>query len=76
MGKIGDTYQAYCNMFKSCTMATHHGGSGCPLNRDIEVDSKAQDTDDVTSTQIKAEGPAHFEDPKYDNPTKLTNLTR
>ena len=26
-GKIGDTYQAYCHMYKTHTMATHHGGS-------------------------------------------------
>ena len=36
-GKIGDTYHAYCNTYKIHTMATHHGGSGKPLDRDIDV---------------------------------------
>ena len=27
-GKLGDTYQAYCNTTKTHAMATHHGGSG------------------------------------------------
>ena len=36
-GKIGDTYQAYCNTYKTHTMATHNGGLGQPLDRDIDV---------------------------------------
>ena len=34
--KLGDMYQAYCNTYKAhVTMATHHGGTGQPLDRDI-----------------------------------------
>ena len=29
--KLGDTYQAYCNTYKTHTMATHHGGSEQPF---------------------------------------------
>ena len=35
-GKIGDTYQAYCNTYKMHTMATHHGCIGHPLDSDID----------------------------------------
>ena len=52
-GKIGDTYQAYYKTFKTHAMATHHGGSGQPLDRDIDVTrgaNKATDTD-VEDTQ-------------------------
>ena len=34
-GKIGDTCQAYCNTYKMHTMATHHRGIGCPLDKDM-----------------------------------------
>ena len=30
-GKIGDTYHAYCNTYKTYAMATCHGGSGKPF---------------------------------------------
>ena len=29
-GKIGDTYQAYCNTYKTHAMATHHGAQETP----------------------------------------------
>ena len=32
--KLGDTCQAYYNTYKTHTMATHHGGTGQPLDRD------------------------------------------
>ena len=47
-GKLGDTYQACCNTYKTHAMATHHGGSGQPLVRDIDVTREANkdaDTD-------------------------------
>ena len=31
--RIGDTYKAYCNTYKTHAMATHHGGLGQPLDR-------------------------------------------
>ena len=48
-GKIGDTYQAYCHPYKTHTLATHHGGSGHPLGRDINA-HKAADTE-IEQTQ-------------------------
>ena len=36
-GKIGDTYQAYCNTYETCTMATHNGCSGQHPDRDINA---------------------------------------
>ena len=47
-GEIRDTYQAYCNTHKTHAMATDHGGSGQPLDRDIDATReahKATDTD-------------------------------
>ena len=35
--KIGDRYQEYCTMYKMHAMATHHGGAGCPVDRDINL---------------------------------------
>ena len=37
LGKIGDRYQAYCTTYKIHTMATHHGGAGHPVDRDIDL---------------------------------------
>ena len=39
-GKIGDTYQAYCHMYKTHTISTHHVGSGQPSDRDINAHKK------------------------------------
>ena len=47
-GKIGGTYQAYCNTYKMHAMTIHHGGLGQPLDRNIDVTReahKAADTD-------------------------------
>ena len=35
--KIGDTDQAYCHTYKILVIATCHGGSGQPLDRDINA---------------------------------------
>ena len=37
LGKIGDRYQAYCTTYKMYTMATHHEGAGCPMNRVLDI---------------------------------------
>ena len=34
LNSLGDTYQAYWNTYKTHAMATHHRGSGQPLDRD------------------------------------------
>ena len=73
-GKIGDTYQAYCNTYKMHTMATHHGGLGQPLNRDIDVSREAHK---VTDTDVEdTQDFHHFEDLEHNNPARLTAITR
>ena len=67
-------------------MATHHGGSGSPLDRDIDMTRETQKTTDINiedtqdfNTAVTLNEPEeidHFEDLKYNHPTKLTALTR
>ena len=45
--KMGDTYQAYCNTYKTHAMAIHHGGLGQPLDRDIYVTREAHEAADT-----------------------------
>ena len=78
-GKIGDTYQAYCNTYKTHTVATHHRGSGNPLDRDIVMNREYQTAihSDVEVTQdfhpIETD---HFADLEHNNPARLTAITR
>ena len=39
-GKIGDTYQSYCNSYKTHAMVTWHGGIGHPLDRDVDLNKE------------------------------------
>ena len=58
LGKIRDRYQAYCTTYKMHTMATHHGGTGCLLDRSLDIltedpehayiDSESTHSSDVT----------------------------
>ena len=78
-GKLGDTYQAYCNTYKTHTMATCHGGSGQPLDREIDVTGEGHETThtDIENTQdIHPVDAHHFEDLQHNNLMKLTALTR
>ena len=34
LNKLGDSYQTYVNMHKAHMMATHHGGTGQPSEKD------------------------------------------
>ena len=43
--KLGDTYQAYCNTYKTHTMATCNGGPGQPLDRDATPNGPDTDVD-------------------------------
>ena len=45
LNRLGDIYQAYCNIYKMHAMATHHGGSGQPLHRDVTLNGKDTDVD-------------------------------
>ena len=78
-GKIGDTYQTYFNTCKTHAMTTNHGGSGSPLDGDIDVTTETHKTTDTNiedTWDFNTGETVHFEDFKYNNPTKLTVLTR
>ena len=78
-GKIGDTFQAYCNTYKTHTMATHHGGSENPLDRDTDMTRETQTTVDTDVEDTQDFHPVetdHSEDLEHNNPAKLTALTR
>ena len=70
----GDTYQAYCNTYKTHAMATHHGGSGQPLDRDITPTGK--DTDVNILHDYHHEDTDDFKNIEQENDTNLAALTR
>ena len=77
-GKIGDTYQAYCNTYKTHAMATYHGGSGNSLDGDIDMTRgthKTAETDIENAQDFCPVETDHFEDLNHKNPRKLTALT-
>ena len=86
LGKIGDTYQAYCNTYKMHAMATCHRGTGCPLNSDIDlnredltpmyIDNDHMHSFNVTVALHKPRETAHPKDPEYNNDAQLMALTR
>ena len=67
-------------------MATHHRGTECPLNRDIDLNRENPETTDteIESTHdfdpmvalTKPEEAGHPKDPEYNNHAKLMTLTR
>ena len=60
-------------------MATCHRGSGSPLDRDIDMTRETQTTTDTNVEDTQAFHPVetdHCEDPEYNNPAKLTAVTR
>ena len=65
--KLGDTYQAYCNTYKTHTMATHHGGAGQPLDRDATPNGK--DTDATILHNYHHEDMDNFENIEQENHT-------
>ena len=85
-GKIGDTYQSYCNTYKMHPMATCHGGIGHPLDRDITLnkenpengESEIENTHDfdVTIALHESEETGHPKGPEHNTYTKLATLTR
>ena len=71
--KLRDTYQAYCNAYKTHAMATHHGGTGQPLDRDANPNGK--DTNVDTQNNYHNEDTGNFEPIGQENDTNLANLT-
>ena len=60
-------------------MATHHGGLGQPLDRDIDITGevhKTVDTDIENTQDFHPVNTDHFEDLQHNNPAYLTALTR
>ena len=60
-------------------MATFHGGTGQPLDRDTDIAREEQlvvDTDVEVQQDFYPDDTAHFEDVEHTNPTRLTVITR
>ena len=60
-------------------MATHHGGLGQSLDRDIDVTREVYenaDTDIENTQDFHPVNTDHFKDLQHNNPTNLTALTR
>ena len=74
-GKIGDTYQVYCHTYKTHTMAIHHGGSGQPLDRDINA-HKTTYTEIEHGKEIHHVNTNDFEESEPNTPARLTTITR
>ena len=84
--KIGDKYKAYCTTYKTHTMASHHGGTGHPLDRGIDVNAEDSEPTDIenesthTSNATVALGAPEAEgdskNPVYSNHDKLMALMR
>ena len=83
-----DKYQAYCTLYKTHTMGTHHRGTGCPLDRDINLhiedseitgpdnDNESTSGSDATVVLGRPEAEGHPDDSIYSNQTKLMALMR
>ena len=57
--------------YKTHAMATHHGGSGQPLDRDTDTTREEQlivDTDVEVQQDLHPEDTDHFEDVEHTNP--------
>ena len=79
LGRIGDTYEVYCNTYKTHTMATDHGGSGQPMDRDTDMTTEEQpvvDTNVEVQQDFHPEDIAQFEVIEHNNPTRLISITR
>ena len=46
LNKLGNPYQTYVNTYKTHMMATHHRGTGQPLERDPNPQEQDTDTPD------------------------------
>ena len=79
LGRLGDTYQAYCKTYKTHAMATHHGGSGQSLDRVTDMPREEQpvmDTDVELQQDFHPEDTVKFENLDYNNPNRLHAITR
>ena len=72
LNKLGDSYQTYVNTYKNHAMATHHGGAGEPLDKDLTPHEHGPDApSDYNHEDIHT-----FENVEQENHTTLKALTR
>ena len=86
LGKIGDRYQAYCTTYKMHAMATHHGGTGYPLDRGMDIlredpehaniNNESTHNSEDTVALGGPEAVGHPQDLVCGNQDKLTSLMR
>ena len=86
--KIGDRYQTYCAAYKMHAMATHQGGAGHPIDRDINLhiedtettgldnDNESTSGSDITIALGGPEAEGHPDDLIPNNQAKLTAIIR
>ena len=74
LNQLQDTYQAYCNTYKTHPMATHHGGTGHSLDREATLNGK--DTDANILHNYHHEDMDDFEKVEMENHTNQATLTR
>ena len=74
LNRLGDTYQAYCNTYKTHTVATCREGSGQPLDRDATMTGKDIDVDNLQDFHHKDTD--DFENIEQENHTSLAAITR
>ena len=85
---MGDKYQAHCTMYKTHAMATCHRGTGCPLDRDIDLNIEDSETTGIDNNNESTHGldatvalggpeaEGHSSDPTYSNQAKWMALMR
>ena len=79
LGRLGDTYQTYCNTYKTHAMATNHGGSGQPLDRVTNTPREeipVVDTDVELQQDFCPEDTDQFESLEHNNPNRLHVIIR
>ena len=74
LNRLGDSYQDYCNTYKTHAMATYYGGSGQPLDRDATMTGKDTDVDILHNFHL--EDTDDFENVEQENDTSLAAVTR
>ena len=70
--KLRDTYQAYCNTYKTHAMTTHHRDTGQPLDSDTAQYGQGTDI----SIDYHHEDIDNFENTEQENHTNLVTLTQ
>ena len=71
LNKIADSYQTYCNTYKTHAMANHHRDAGQPSDRDHNLPEKDTDIPSDILEDID-----NFKNVEHENHTTLKALTR